>query len=134
MFETYEISVKTGSEGMKNITERIEEKISESELDEGLCLVFSKHTTAGITINEDERGLKQDVLDSFRRMVPEDESYGHNRGHDGNATSHIKNVLTGPGKTVPFKDGKISMGTWQEIFLVETDGPRNRTISITLIN
>ena len=134
MFEKYEITVDTASEGLEKVTEEIDERVDKSGMGEGICTVFSRHTTAGIIVNEDEKGLRQDVLDSFRSMVPEDKSYRHNRGHDGNATSHIKNVLTGPGKTIPFENGKLDLGTWQEVFLVETDGPRKRTIVIALIN
>ena len=134
MFEKYEIMVDTASEGLEKVTDEIDERIDKSGMDEGICTVFSRHTTAGIIVNEDEKGLRQDVFDSFRRIVPEDKSYGHNRGHDGNATSHIKNVLTGPGETIPFENGKLDLGTWQEVFLVETDGPRRRTIVIALIN
>lgn len=133
MFERHEISFSTENSEMKNITDDVEEIVSESDMDEGFCLVFSKHTTAGIVVNEDEYGLRNDVLENFEKIFPEGKKYQHNRGHDENATSHLKTVLTGPSEVIPFEESSISLGTWQQVFLVETDGPRRREVRVYLI-
>ena len=115
-----------------NITQEIEDIITKHDIVEGLVNISTKHTTTSIIINEDEEGLKRDIISCYEKIVPPD-NYHHNR-IDNNATSHIKAVLSAPNQTLPITDGKLNLGIWQSIFFVEYDGPRhNRQVTITII-
>jgi len=93
--------------------------------------VFTPHTTCGIVINEDaDPHVMEDVLEAFDRLVPRDYSYKH---LEGNSDAHVKSILTGCSVTVPFSKGSPALGTWQGIFLMEFDGPRERKVFITLV-
>jgi secondary thiamine-phosphate synthase enzyme len=93
--------------------------------------VFTPHTTCGIVINEDaDPHVMEDVLEALDRMVPRDYSYKH---LEGNADAHVKSILAGCFVTVPFKNGLPVLGTWQGIFLMEFDGPRERKVFVTLV-
>ena len=83
-------------------------------------------------INENERGLRNDILDMLEKLVPENESYTHNQ-IDNNAHAHLRAVLLGMSETVPVEDGHMVLGTWQSIFFVELDGPRKRSINIKIV-
>ncbi|MDY6965821.1 MAG: secondary thiamine-phosphate synthase enzyme YjbQ [Halobacteriota archaeon] len=98
----------------------------------GICTVFTKHTTTGIIINENESGLKDDILTLLKRIVPKGGGYKHDR-IDNNAHSHLMSIMLGPGVTVPIEDGKLVLGPWQSIFFVECDGPRNRELFVNII-
>jgi secondary thiamine-phosphate synthase enzyme len=101
-------------------------------LSEGICLISTRHTTAGIIINENESGLKEDILDLLNKLVPAGAGYRHDR-IDNNADSHLKAVLLGASEALPVSGGKLELGTWQRIFFAEMDGPRSRTVNVTLL-
>jgi secondary thiamine-phosphate synthase enzyme len=93
--------------------------------------VYTPHTTCGIVINEDaDPNVMQDVMEALNRMVPRIYPYKH---MEGNADAHIKSILTGCSVTVPFSEETPVLGTWQGIFLMEFDGPRERKVLITLV-
>jgi secondary thiamine-phosphate synthase enzyme len=93
--------------------------------------VYTPHTTCGVVINEDaDPHVMQDIIEAFDRMVPRGYPYKH---MEGNADAHIKSILTGCSVTVPFPKGGPVLGTWQGIFLMEFDGPRERTVYVTLV-
>jgi secondary thiamine-phosphate synthase enzyme len=93
--------------------------------------VYTPHTTCGIVINEDaDPNVMQDVMEALNRMVPRSYPYKH---MEGNADAHIKSILTGCSVTVPFSEETPALGTWQGIFLMEFDGPRERKVLITLV-
>ena len=96
----------------------------------GTVTVFSQHTTAAVIVNEGEGRLLEDVEAFLQNVVPE-EGWAHD-AIDDNADSHLRSLLLGPGETVPVADGHLNLGTWQSILLVELDGPRSRTLSITV--
>ncbi len=133
MFERHEFQVRTERNGVLNITEKVVEKINDSEIKNGFCLVFSRHTTAGIIVNENEKGLVEDMESFLEKLAPEDKKYMHNRGPDKNGHAHLRNILTGSGQTLPVEKGSLVSGTWQNIFLVEGDSPRTRNIDVYLI-
>lgn len=114
-----------------NITNRVEETVGKSQAKSGLVLVFVPHSTAGILLTEDEPGLKNDWLKFFERAVSGFD-FEHNK-IDNNADSHILSGLLGQGKTLPVENGKLKRGIWQDIFLIEFDGPRTRKIIIKMI-
>lgn len=114
-----------------DITERVERIVQESDIKNGLVLVFIPHSTAGIVLTEDEPGLKEDWLKVLKKLVS-DFDFLHNQ-IDNNADSHILSGLIGQGRTLPIQDGELIRGTWQQIFLAEFDGPRTRKVIIKII-
>ncbi len=117
---------------LTDITDRVRAMVKESGIKDGICVITTRHTTGGIIVNENERGLRSDILDMLGSLVPEDRNYAHN-SIDNNADAHLRAVLLGMSQTIPIEDGHLVLGTWQSIFFVELDGPRNRTINIKII-
>lgn len=109
-----------------DVTDRVEAALPEDV--DGTATVFVRHTTAGVTVNEAESNLLDDV-ESFLASVVDDHGWDHDR-IDGNADSHLRALLVGPSVTVPVSDGALDRGTWQSVLLVECDGPRSRTVTI----
>lgn len=94
----------------------------------GVCTVFVRHTTAGVVVQEAESRLVDDVERYLEDVVP-DEGHAHD-ALDGNADSHIRATLVGSDVSVPVDDGRLALGTWQSVLLVECDGPRNREVAV----
>ncbi len=113
-----------------DITENVSRKISESGLSEGNVLVFVSGSTAGLTTIEYEPGLLKDYPAFFEMLVPSGKRYCHDdTWHDGNGYSHIRASLQGCFLTIPFKNGELLLGTWQQIVLIDFDNtPRKREI------
>jgi secondary thiamine-phosphate synthase enzyme len=119
---------------MIDITQKVEDIVGKSGVKEGICNVFVTHATAAIVINENyDPNVCTDVLNALNRAIPEKAGYLHDRV-DGNAGSHIKAAILGPSETVPVAGGKLRLGTWQSLMMVELDGPRSgRTIHVEVI-
>jgi len=115
-----------------DITSQVQEEVRKSETSEGICLISTQHTTASIIINENENGLKDDILNLLNKLVPAGAGYRHDL-IDNNADAHLKAVLLGTSEALPVSEGKLELGTWQRIFFAEMDGPRSRTINVTLL-
>lgn len=115
-----------------DITDRVRAVVKESGIKDGICVISTRHTTSGITVNENERGLRNDILEMLETLVPEHKNYAHNR-IDNNADAHLRAVLLGNSATIPIEDGHLVLGTWQSIFFVELDGPRNRSVNVKII-
>jgi secondary thiamine-phosphate synthase enzyme len=116
-----------------DLTGTIEQIVSESQARMGLCLVHASHATAAIICNEHENGLIHDILKKVKEIFPPSAGYMHDR-IDDNASSHIASALIGASRTFPVEDGRLMRGTWQNIFLLELDGPRSRrTVNIHII-
>ena len=108
-----------------DITETVEEGLREMNAGDGVCMVFAAHTTCAITTADLDPGTDLDLLDALRRLLPK-LSYRH--PHDpAHTPDHILSSLIGPSVTVPYANGRLLLGTWQRIILVELDGPRQRT-------
>ena len=121
----------TAKRAMVDLTARVAEIVARSGLAEGLCSVYVPHATAAIVINEnDDPNVCTDVLDALDRLIPAG-IWRHDRV-DGNAASHIQATILGPGETIPVKDGRLQLGTWQAVMLVELDGPRERRVLVTV--
>jgi len=118
-----------------DITPQVSSIVAGSDIKEGMALVFVAGSTAGITTIEYETGLLEDLKSAFRRLVPENTSYEHDsHWGDGNGFSHVRASLLGPAVTVPFGDGKLLLGTWQQIVLVDFDNrPRTRRVLVRII-
>lgn len=123
------INVKTGSRtGMVDITASVQKELSKSGVDDGLCVVYVAHTTAGVTINEGaDPAVCHDILSTLNRLVPQDPSYRH---MEGNSDSHMKASIMGSSVTVMVENGSLILGTWQKIFFCEFDGPRSRKVYV----
>jgi len=126
------ISVFTrGKETMEEITNRVNDVVRRSGVEEGVCYLYLPHTTAGIVINENaDPSVSRDILDRLEALVPSKGSYQH---LEGNAPAHIKSTLTGLSLTVPIDNGRLALGRWQGVFLCEFDGPRDRTIVVQVL-
>ncbi|RLE86505.1 MAG: YjbQ family protein [Thermoprotei archaeon] len=107
-----------------DITSEVERAVAESGVANGICLVFAPHATAAIIANEHEPGLMSDMLRKVEEEYPWDGRWEHNR-IDDNAAAHLASAFIGSARVFPVKNGRIVRGTWQNIFLVELDGPRS---------
>lgn len=116
-----------------DLTRSIEEIVAESKIEKGLCLVHASHATAAIIANENESGLVNDVLRKVKEIFPPGAGYLHDR-IDDNASSHIASALIGASRAFPVEDGRLVRGTWQNIFLLELDGPRaHRVVNVHIV-
>jgi len=106
-----------------DITNKVEEAVQESKIRNGICLVYAPHATAAIILNEHERGLLNDIAKKILEIAPPEANYLHNR-IDNNAHAHVASSIIGSSATLPVVNGELVRGTWQNIFLVELDGPR----------
>jgi secondary thiamine-phosphate synthase enzyme len=127
-----ELQIRTPAHDcMVDLTERVQQIVSEHKVGEGVCHVFVPHTTAGLTINENaDPTVQSDMLSQLGRMVPWDGDYDH---AEGNAAAHLKASLVGHSQAVLVSGGQLKLGTWQGIFLVEFDGPRTRRVWVQAI-
>jgi secondary thiamine-phosphate synthase enzyme len=130
-FDTLEVSTSKRVE-LVNITRQVEEVVGRSGVRDGLCLVFAPHATAAVIANEDERGLKEDIVEWLEENFPRDGKWRHNLV-DNNASAHLASAFTSSCRVFPVKDGELVRGTWQSIFLVEMDGPRRRKVVVEVL-
>ena len=137
---TFEIRTEKGPQFV-DITETVEDATRESGLQNGFVVVFSKHTTAAISINEAEPHLIKDMEEMLEKMAPSDHDYAHNRyahalstnGERPNGHSHCKHLLLGASESVPVANGRLVFGQWQRLFLVELDHGRDREVVVHLV-
>lgn len=115
-----------------NITDKLNGSLKKSGIKNGIMNVFTKHTTSGIAINENESRLIVDLENTLESLIPTDKNYQHN-AIDNNADSHIRAFFIGSSETIPIENGSLSLGTWQSVFFVELDGPRSRRVIITIV-
>jgi secondary thiamine-phosphate synthase enzyme len=131
--KTFSFTVETkGFTDIIDITEKVQNVVSEEGFTEGSALVFVPGSTAGITTIEYEPGLLRDLPEFFERIIPSDKRYFHNdTWHDGNGFSHVRAALQGASFTVPFSAGRLLLGTWQQIVLIDFDNrSRNRRVIV----
>lgn len=114
-----------------DVTRKVAQVVERANVSDGVCHVFVPHTTAGVTINEGaDEDVARDIEAQLARLVPKDGEYQH---AEGNSDSHIKTALLGPSTSAPVRGGKLTLGTWQAVFLCEWDGPRTRTVEVTVV-
>ena len=118
-----------------DLSDKVSEKITESGFSSGIVTVFVTGSTGALTTIEYEPGLLKDFPDMLSRIAPDEINYEHEqRWHDGNGRSHVKASLVGPSLTIPFKDGNLLLGTWQQIVFVELDTRgRKRNLVLQII-
>lgn len=126
------LRISTGSlKEVVDLTDRIESLIRQAKVQEGLCSLFITHTTAALTTGEIGEGTEKDLLQVVEQMIPRIRfRHAHDPSH---AWSHMASSILGPSLSIPISAGKLVLGTWQSVMLVELDGPRERTIHVTLL-
>lgn len=133
---TKEISVNSSKEtDIINITEIVQEIVSDSGLRAGIVNIFISGSTASVSTIEFEPNLIKDFKDAMERIVPANIKYRHKETWgDDNGKSHVKATLMGPGTSVPFREGKLMLGTWQQLVVVDMDVPaRDRKVIVTVV-
>ncbi|QHA90385.1 secondary thiamine-phosphate synthase enzyme YjbQ [Bacillus sp. N1-1] len=127
------ISVKTSKrDEMIDITSDVRSAVHEANIKQGIVMVFSAHTTAGVTINENaDPDVKHDMLMRLNEVYPwEHPKYRH---AEGNSASHLKTSTVGASQMIIIEEGILILGTWQGVYFCEFDGPRNRTVYIKVM-
>ncbi|VVC72166.1 Uncharacterised protein [uncultured archaeon] len=118
-------------EELLNITPDVEKAVKSSGVGSGVAFVFAPHATAGIILNEFEPNLGKDFESSFSRLFPKAD-YAHNK-IDDNAEAHLKSAFVGQSVAIPVEGGALSLGTWQSVILCEFDGPRERRVTVKVV-
>lgn len=119
-------------EEMIEITGKVESAVAASEARDGVCVLFTQHTTCGLTINENaDPDVKSDMLGFLRKLIPQYEPDFRHFEH--NSDAHIKSSLVGSSITVPIEAGRLLLGRWQGIYLCEFDGPRERSVLVKIL-
>lgn len=131
MSETLHVKTTAGKE-IVDLTDQITRLIHKATMRDGLCVLFISHTTAALTTGEIGEGTDDDLLEVVEEMIPRIRfQHAHNPAH---AWSHMASSILGSSLTVPVSAGRLLLGTWQSIMLVELDGPRDRTVHVTLLS
>ena len=121
----------TRREEVINITRRVREEVRRLAIQEGLCVLYCPHTTAGLTINEHaDPSVAADVLTALGQLVSDDGAWTH---IEGNSPAHVKASLVGASVQLLIEDGDLALGTWQGVFLCEFDGPRTREVWLSFV-
>jgi secondary thiamine-phosphate synthase enzyme len=128
----YKLNIKTHSKvEFQDITDRVNDAVSQSGVEEGICIVFVEHTTAGVTINEHaDPDVAADIIAQLDKIAPLQANYRHG---EGNSAAHIKASIMGASLTTIIQYGELALGTWQGIFFCEFDGPRSRNVLVKVI-
>lgn len=130
--KTIKVSSKPDTD-IIDITKEVQNIISESGIGDGIANIFVPGSTASVSTMEFEPNLVSDVKDLVERIAPSDAEYKHNQTW-GNGKSHVRATLMGPSITVPFKEGKLLLGRWQQIVVLDFDVPsRKRDVVVTLV-
>lgn len=131
IFESFEVKTEKRNQ-LLNITDQVEGIIAKNSIKEGVCLVFVPHATAAIMLFENyDPALCDDFINALNKLIPQGQ-WKHDK-IDGNGDAHIKSGIIGASETIPIKNGKLQLGTWQGITLCEFDGPRKRKIHVKVI-
>ena len=127
-----EINVRTNSRAeMIDITDLVQAVISEKKFKSGICVVFTPHTTAAVTINENaDPDVPHDIVNALEKTLPRSIQYRH---AEGNSPAHVKSSLVGVSELVLVENGHLVLGTWQAIFFCELDGPRQRKVIVKFL-
>ena len=133
--KTKYLEFKTGEKiELVNITDQVEKVVRESGVKEGLCLVNSMHITSSVFINDEESGLKEDYQQWLEELAPYDrERYKHNLTGEDNAHAHLKRQIMGREVVIAITDGKLDLGTWEQVFYGEFDGQRRKRVLVKVM-
>ncbi|HET9531846.1 MAG TPA: secondary thiamine-phosphate synthase enzyme YjbQ [Blastocatellia bacterium] len=127
------VAIQTSSDKqVVDITARIENYLGQTGVVEGLCNIFVTHTTAAITTGEAIEGTDEDLMETLERIIPQIRfRHAHDPSH---APDHMISSIVGASLSVPVRDGKLALGTWQRVLLVECNGPRTRNVVVTVVS
>ncbi|MCJ7704206.1 MAG: secondary thiamine-phosphate synthase enzyme YjbQ [Desulfobacterales bacterium] len=130
MTQTFSVKSSKQTE-LIDITRPVQEAVQKAGVKEGLCVIFTPHTTAAVAINEiADPSVPRDILMELNKIVPFEDRYQHT---EGNSSAHIKSSLVGCSQTLFIESGRLLLGTWQGIFFCEFDGPRNRQVYVKVV-
>jgi len=121
-----------------NITHEVERVVGESGIRQGTITIYNPHVTSAIAINEPDSELWQDLLNTYKRLVPLKADYQHNAKYKGipreeNAHAHILNTLIGSSVAIPIREGRLLLGTWQAVLFIELDGGKRRRLIVQVV-
>jgi secondary thiamine-phosphate synthase enzyme len=127
-----QIEIRTsGRQSFEDITQQVQQAVSESGVQEGLCHLFCLHTTAGLTVNENwDPSVQHDIGLALDEIVPQRRDFQHG---EGNSPAHVKSSLLGASQTLFVSEGRLVLGNWQGVYLVEFDGPRTRKVLVKVV-
>ena len=130
--KSVEFEVRTSKHTqMVDITEKVQKIVTESGVEDGICMVSVPHTTAAVTINENaDADVVRDIIKELGKIIPWEDDYSH---IEGNAAAHIKSSLMGYSENIIIEDGRLMLGIWQDIYFCEYDGPRRRRVKVKII-
>ena len=128
-----QLSLRTSARAcMVDITREVQQVVTQSGVQDGFCIVYVPHTTAGLTINENaDPTVQSDILAELDKVIPWRDGYEH---MEGNSAAHIKASMMGPSHTVLVNKGRLMLGTWQGIYFCEFDGPRQRKVWVKVVS
>ena len=129
--DTLWFSTKSRRE-LVNITDEIEKRVDASKIQEGLCLVSAMHITAGVWVNDEEEGLKEDFMEWAEKLAPVAD-YRHHRTGEDNGDAHLKRTLVHHQCVLPVTKGRLDLGPWEQIFYAEFDGRRKKKLIVKII-
>ena len=115
-----------------NITATLEKLVKKSAIREGFCLVSAMHITSGIWVNDEEPGLKEDLMEFLDRLAPFAD-YRHHRTGEDNGDAHLKRTLTGHQAMLPVTKGRLDLGPWEQVFYAEFDGRRRKRVIVKVL-
>ena len=133
---TSEVAISTGGDAdVVDITEKVRSAVAQSQIADGQASAFVRGSTVAITTMEFEPGGVQDLQAMLERLIPTHGDYEHNRlNHDTNSHAHQRASIVGPSEIVPIREGRLSLGTWQQLVVIDFDDrPRERTVVIQVI-
>lgn len=131
MAKVFSIRVNTDDEGMYDITREVKNYVRSSGVKDGIIVLQTLHTTCALTINENaDPDVKSDILKDLGRKFPKEPYFDH---FEGNSDAHVKTSIIGPSLSLIIDDGKVLLGTWQGIYLMEFDGPRAREVKMKIM-
>jgi len=116
-----------------NITGEVEKNVKASGIQEGFCLVSAMHITSGIWVNDEESGLKQDLMELLETLAPFKPEYRHHRTGEDNADAHLKRTLIHHQVVLPITKGRLDLGPWEQVFYAEFDGQRRKRVVVKII-
>ncbi|HCZ05613.1 MAG: hypothetical protein PWP37_795 [Thermotogota bacterium] len=130
MIRTFNVRTSTRMEAI-DITSQVARVVGDSGVENGICVVYVPHTTAGVVVNESyDPTVTMDILEALEKLAPRSSNYRH---MEGNADSHIKSSLIGNSTSLIIESGRLLLGRWGGVFLMEFDGPRTRTVYVKVL-
>jgi secondary thiamine-phosphate synthase enzyme len=129
------LEIRTNPKSFLDITSQVQDFVAKSNIQSGVCHLFIKHTSASLVIQENyDPSVRQDFETIFSKLVPEDFPYVHNMEGKDDMPAHIRSALTSTSETIPVVNGKLSLGTWQGIYVWEhRDQTHNRNVMVSMV-